>query len=219
MRSQYLMYGYFLAVVFLFIPLAANAHPGNTDAYGCHTCRTNCSKWGLSSGEYHCHNAKALPQPEAPIRSHYNETGGTTEPWPEYEGTSAAPSKINAAPSAPVTTVSCPNGYTRSKKSNVCITNDQSCVEQVGPSTYKEYPNGMGAACNCLSGYEWDVSTLHCLKRPVLDGENGIGVMVPAEGLVPVVAPVVKYTPPPTVIPATKTEKQSWIQKLFSWLF
>jgi hypothetical protein len=33
----------------------AEAHPGRTDANGCHTCRTNCSSWGLSDGEYHCH--------------------------------------------------------------------------------------------------------------------------------------------------------------------
>jgi hypothetical protein len=34
------------------------AHPGRTDKYGCHTCRTNCERWGLQYGEYHCHNAK-----------------------------------------------------------------------------------------------------------------------------------------------------------------
>ncbi|PIR83922.1 hypothetical protein COU18_00710 [Candidatus Kaiserbacteria bacterium CG10_big_fil_rev_8_21_14_0_10_51_14] len=67
------------------IPAVVYAHPGNTDASGCHTCRTNCPKWGLSTGEYHCHNAKALPQPKEPIRSHYDENGGTTEPWPEYK--------------------------------------------------------------------------------------------------------------------------------------
>ena len=33
----------------------ASAHPGRTDSSGCHTCRTNCSKWGLSTGQYHCH--------------------------------------------------------------------------------------------------------------------------------------------------------------------
>lgn len=36
---------------------ASWAHPGRTDARGCHTCRTNCAKWGLRTGEYHCHNA------------------------------------------------------------------------------------------------------------------------------------------------------------------
>ena len=32
------------------------AHPGRTDSSGCHTCHTNCPSWGLSYGEYHCHN-------------------------------------------------------------------------------------------------------------------------------------------------------------------
>ena len=31
------------------------AHPGRTDIYGCHRCRTNCWSWGLEYGEYHCH--------------------------------------------------------------------------------------------------------------------------------------------------------------------
>lgn len=37
-------------------PTACMAHPGNTNSAGCHTCRTNCAKWGLATGEYHCHN-------------------------------------------------------------------------------------------------------------------------------------------------------------------
>lgn len=74
-------------VVFLsvFLVTPVFAHPGRTDAYGCHTCRTNCSKWGLSSGEYHCHRAKELPQPIEPIKSTFSETGGTTRPAPEYK--------------------------------------------------------------------------------------------------------------------------------------
>lgn len=37
----------------------AQAHPGRTDAQGCHTCRTNCTEeWGLEYGEYHCHVEK-----------------------------------------------------------------------------------------------------------------------------------------------------------------
>ena len=32
------------------------AHPGRTDGSGCHTCKTNCARWGLYDGEYHCHN-------------------------------------------------------------------------------------------------------------------------------------------------------------------
>jgi hypothetical protein len=33
----------------------AIAHPGRTDMYGCHRCWTNCYRWGLEYGEYHCH--------------------------------------------------------------------------------------------------------------------------------------------------------------------
>lgn len=74
-----------LIVFLLFIPFAVGAHPGRTDSSGCHTCRTNCAKWGLGSGEYHCHQAKALPQPKEPIKSHFSESGGYTTPAPEYK--------------------------------------------------------------------------------------------------------------------------------------
>lgn len=45
-------------IVFTFTLNNVYAHPGRTDSNGCHTCRTNCTKWGLSQGEYHCHNSK-----------------------------------------------------------------------------------------------------------------------------------------------------------------
>ena len=57
------------------------AHPGRTDSYGCHTCRTNCASLGLSYGEYHCHRSKGLPQPEPPVKS---SSDGYTVPAPEY---------------------------------------------------------------------------------------------------------------------------------------
>lgn len=34
----------------LITPSKVEAHPGRTDANGCHYCRTNCAKWGLSDG-------------------------------------------------------------------------------------------------------------------------------------------------------------------------
>ena len=75
-----------LFLILLSLPALVLAHPGRTDSYGCHTCRTNCSSWGLSPGEYHCHYAKALPQPEEPIKSTYGAGGtGHTDPAPEYE--------------------------------------------------------------------------------------------------------------------------------------
>ena len=46
----------FIIFVLVIFPITIFAHPGRTDANRCHTCRTNCEKWGLSYGEYHCHN-------------------------------------------------------------------------------------------------------------------------------------------------------------------
>ncbi len=50
----------------------ASAHPGRTNASGCHTCRTNCPKWGLKDGEYHCHGSRrpsASPRASSPVLS------------------------------------------------------------------------------------------------------------------------------------------------------
>ena len=54
------------------VPPAA-AHSGRTDSSGCHTCRTNCSKYGLRTGQYHCHgggrssaSSRIQPPPPSP---------------------------------------------------------------------------------------------------------------------------------------------------------
>lgn len=78
----------------LFFNSFISAHPGRTDSSGCHTCRTNCTSWGLSFGEYHCHRAKSLPQPKEPIKSHRGDPVGYTEPAPEYK----IPSEDTAVP-------------------------------------------------------------------------------------------------------------------------
>lgn len=44
-----------MIMIVVLSPLYVEAHPGRTDSNGCHTCRTNCAKWGLSYGQYHCH--------------------------------------------------------------------------------------------------------------------------------------------------------------------
>lgn len=70
----------------LLVPSISLAHPGRTDSSGCHTCRTNCASWGLSTGEYHCHRSKGVTQPTEPVRSIKNEGGvGKTVPAPEYK--------------------------------------------------------------------------------------------------------------------------------------
>lgn len=53
------------------------AHPGRTDANGCHTCKSNCAKYGLKDGEYHCHNGGSSSSSSDASRS-YNTTTRTT---------------------------------------------------------------------------------------------------------------------------------------------
>ena len=54
------------AVTLVAAPLAF-AHSGGTDAKGCHTCRTNCAKWGLQDGEYHCHERGGRSERQRPV--------------------------------------------------------------------------------------------------------------------------------------------------------
>lgn len=93
------------------------AHPGRTDSSGCHTCRTNCSSWGLSSGEYHCHKSKGLPQPKEPVKSHLNKNGtGYTEPAPEYKNPPTFSSPVSIPKSTSnISTTSASITYTLTK--------------------------------------------------------------------------------------------------------
>ena len=63
----------------LITPNKVEAHPGRTDANGCHYCRTNCAKWGLSDGQYHCHNGGGYNSSSS---NSYNSTNsyGSTSP-------------------------------------------------------------------------------------------------------------------------------------------
>lgn len=75
-----------LIVLTFIIPSVSFAHSGRTDSSGGHTCRTNCASWGLSTGEYHYHRSKGVPQAKEPVRSIRNEGGvGQTVPAPEYK--------------------------------------------------------------------------------------------------------------------------------------
>jgi len=55
MRRNFKLTILILALLLTF-PVSVFAHPGRTDAQGCHTCRRNCVSWGLINGEYHCHS-------------------------------------------------------------------------------------------------------------------------------------------------------------------
>lgn len=83
MKLTYL-YPFTILMIFLY-PYFLYAHHGGTDAYGCHTCRTNCASWGLYTGQYHCHNARQPYQPQDPVTSTRNPGGiGVTSPAPHY---------------------------------------------------------------------------------------------------------------------------------------
>lgn len=69
----------FIIIIFALILFSFNnycfAHPGNTDSSGGHTCRTNCTDWGLYYGEYHYHNTS----------NNYNYFEGEEDEDKEYE--------------------------------------------------------------------------------------------------------------------------------------
>lgn len=66
----------------LITPSKVEAHPGRTDANGCHYCRTNCADWGLRTGQYHCHNGGGSSSGSSSSSDSYNSTNsyGSTTP-------------------------------------------------------------------------------------------------------------------------------------------
>jgi hypothetical protein len=50
-----------LVLAFILLTTSASAHPGGTDSSGCHHCWTNCARWGLAYGQYHCHGGGIRP--------------------------------------------------------------------------------------------------------------------------------------------------------------
>lgn len=67
-----------LLATFLFLNSPVYAHPGRTDSTGCHTCRTNCPSWGLSYGEYHCHDGKVSSSSQLPVQQQVISTLANT---------------------------------------------------------------------------------------------------------------------------------------------
>jgi hypothetical protein len=149
----------FLLVFFLFLlpDSPVLAHPGNTDALGCHTCRTNCSNWGLSYGEYHCHNNRGASQPEYPIHSTYGSGGtGYTTPAPDYAYPSAP-----RIPSCPLMSsfdsisgsCKCFSGYvvgTDFLGEQTCVSGDSECTKTFGSGARYD---SISSRCECRYGY------------------------------------------------------------------
>lgn len=113
----------FLSLFFLFFAPLSLAHPGNTDSYGCHTCRTNCPNWSLYYGQYHCHNSKPsyTATPSCPSFSTYSYLSKNCE---------------------------CLSGYVAS--GNSCISAYSYCTNKLGYGATYNYSSG---SCECSSSY------------------------------------------------------------------
>jgi hypothetical protein len=147
----------FVLAFALFLPFFASAHPGNTDSSGCHTCRTNCSSWGLYSGEYHCHQSKGTYQPSEPIHSVWGDSGtGYTTPAPEYSypsytytPTCPSMSSYNSITGK----CKCYSGYvvgTDFSGKEACVSADSKCSDLLG---YGGKYNSSTEKCECRYGY------------------------------------------------------------------
>lgn len=154
-------------IFFFFLAFAPNitlAHPGGTESSGCHTCRTNCSSWGLYTGEYHCHQSKGTTQPYSPISSTYGSNGtGYTSPAPQYSYPSYSTPTIPDCPlMSSYDSISgsckCYAGYVVSNTSfgtQSCVSGNSFCWNKYGyHSSYSSYDK----SCSCDSGYEFDSS-------------------------------------------------------------
>lgn len=150
-------------VLFVASPTKVAAHPGNTDSSGGHYCWTNCANWGLSTGEYHHHNSKGVPQSSYPIRSTYGANGtGYTQPWPAYTGSSY--SSLSSCPANSYSSGSsckCISGYV--VKNGSCVSGSSVCMTEIGlMSRY----NSLTSKCECMAGYEIGSSGMCTYQSP-----------------------------------------------------
>ena len=65
----------FIVLIVAFTASLAFAHPGGTASDGCHYCRTNCAKWGETTGARHCHGRTRPPEPEEEEEEDDNVSG------------------------------------------------------------------------------------------------------------------------------------------------
>ncbi len=69
----------FVAVIFVSVQ-PVFAHPGNTSSDGCHFCKTNCGKWGYTSGTRHGHHGEVCDSSKGPIDPIYSDRGRVEVP-------------------------------------------------------------------------------------------------------------------------------------------
>ncbi len=129
------------------------AHPGRTDSNGCHTCRTNCERWGLSYGQYHCHNGGSSS------RSNSSSRSSSTYSAPSYVYGCTDKNSINYNPNANKDNGSCikkVNGctdkeaYNYNEQANVddgsCIAKIYGCTDSMA-NNYNNKANTADGSC------------------------------------------------------------------------
>ena len=85
-----------VALAVLLIVSNALAHPGRTAADGCHYCRTNCAKWGETTGARHCHGQKSQRPTPAP-RYRQNVQPPARQPQATQERIRETPTEIRGS--------------------------------------------------------------------------------------------------------------------------
>lgn len=121
--------GLFIVAIIIFSTNTVYAHPGRTDSNGCHTCRTNCERWGLRYGQYHCHNGSGTTQKKSYVY-------GCTDPNAMNYNSNA---NVNDG-SCIAKVYGCTDSNAVNYNSNANI-NDGSCIAKVYGCTDKEAYN------------------------------------------------------------------------------
>lgn len=146
------------------------AHPGNTDSFGCHTCHTNCTDWGLYYGEYHCHTPK-YTTPTCPLFSSYNSLSGSCECYSGYisSGTGCISMDQNCKNqlgySSRYNSLSnrceCSYGYVIDNYGK-CSSGNSICWNKYG---YNSEFNNLDNTCECRYGYVFNQSGTKCISE------------------------------------------------------
>ena len=146
------------------------AHPGNTDIYGCHTCRTNCPSWGLSYGEYHCHTPK-YTTPTCPLFSSYNSLSGSCECYSGYISSGGQCISedqncknqfgYNSRYNSLYNKCECSYGYVVDT-SGKCASGNSICWNKYG---YNSKFNSLNNTCECRYGYVFNQSGNKCVSE------------------------------------------------------
>ena len=167
-----------LVVVFILITVAlvtiftkvTEAHPGNTDYQGCHTCSTNCPSWGLYYGEYHCHTPK-YTTPTCPIFSSYSSISDSCECNYGYvaSGSQCISENqycqnlygYNSKYDSLSDNCECSYGYVFDS-SGKCVSGNTSCWNKYG---YNSQYDNLDNTCECNYGYVFDQSGNKCISE------------------------------------------------------